>query len=175
MSKLVLSVLAAAALAVTVPAFAQKAPDAKATAPAAVKIPKDTFYKGTGPTQYLARAKLIGQKVMGADGQSIGEIEDLILGKDGKIDGYVMGVGGFLGVGEKKIGVRAGAVKSTTKDGKTVLSLPVATKEVLGALEPYNGQKSMVQKASDTVKDAAKKASDAAKGLVGKKEEPKKQ
>lgn len=183
MNKLVLSALTAAAFALTIPAMAQKAPEAKAPAAPAVKIPKDTFYKGTGPSQYLARTKLIGQKVTGADGQTIGDIEDVILGKDNKIDGVVMGVGGFLGVGEKKIGVRYQALKFNTKDGKTTIALPAATKEVLGALEPYNGQKTMVQKASETVKDAAKKAQDAAKGAydkakdaVGvKKEEPTKQ
>lgn len=164
MNKLVMGLVAALALAGTAPAFAQKAPAPEAK----VSIPKNTFYKGTGPTQYLAKAKLIGQKVTGKDGQVIGDIEDIILGKDNKIDGVVMGVGGFLGVGEKKIGVRYGALSFGTKDGKPTIALPAATKEVLGALEPYNGQKSMVQKASEAVKATAQKAEEVAKGAVDK-------
>jgi hypothetical protein len=164
MNKLVMSLAAAMALAATLPVMAQKAPEAKST----VQIPANTFYKGTGPTQYLAKAKLIGQKVTGKDGQVVGDIEDIILGKDNKIDGVVMGVGGFLGVGEKKVGVRYGALSFATKDGKTAISLPVATKEILGALEPYNGQKSLVQKASESVQGAAKKAGEVAKEAVDK-------
>jgi hypothetical protein len=48
-----------------------------------------------------------------------------------------MGSGGFLGVGEKKIAIRFGALKITTTDGKTTVSLPAATKEMLAAVEPF--------------------------------------
>jgi hypothetical protein len=34
----------------------------------------------------------------------IGEITDVLVDKDGKIDGFMMAVGGFLGLGEKKCG-----------------------------------------------------------------------
>jgi hypothetical protein len=160
MNKVLLSIAAAAALAFTVPAIAQqKAPEAGATAGKKVDIPKNVFYRGLGPSQYLAKTKLIGQNVLTKDGQKIGDIEDLILGKDDTIDGVVIGAGGFLNVGDKKIGVRYGALKFETKDGKQVISLPGATKEIIAALEPYADTKTVLQKA----KDAAKKAADAAK------------
>ena len=44
-----------------------------------------------------------------------------------------MGVGGVLGVGQKQIGVRMGALKIATTDGKITITLPAATKEMLGA------------------------------------------
>ena len=186
MNKIIMSALAAGALALTVPALAQKAPDkavekavekaadkaATPGAPGAVAIPKNTFYRGLGPTQYLAKSRLIGQNVVDKTGAKVGDIDDVILGtQDDKIDGVIMGVGGFLGVGEKKIGVRLSALKFDTKDGKTVISMPVATKEMLAAIDSYDGSKTMFQKAGDAVKDAAKKAGDAAKNLTGKKEE----
>lgn len=162
MNKLILSLVAATALAVSVPALAQqKAPEA--TPAAKVEIPKNVFYRGLGPTQYLAKAKLIGQVVLTKDGQKIGDIEDIILGKDNTIDGVTIGAGGFLNVGDKKIAVRYGALKFDTKDGKQVITLPSATKEVIGALEPYEGSRTMLQRASDKAKEAAHKASDAAK------------
>jgi hypothetical protein len=186
MKKFALSLVAAAAIAASLPALAQ-APKAPAPAGAAaaskVNIPVNTFYKGQGPTQYLAKNRLIGAKVLNKDGVIIGDIEDLILGDDNKVDGVVMGVGGFLGAGEKKIGVRYAALKIERKDGKQTVSLPQATKEVLAALEPYQtteAKKTLVERAkekakelSDKVKDggALDKAKEAGKAAVDKTKE----
>ena len=175
MNKIIMSAMAAGALAIAMPglALAQKAPD---SAKSTVQIPKKTFYRGLGPTQYLAKARFIGQPVLDKSGAEIGKIEDVIMGtNDNAVDGVVIGVGGFLGVNEKKIGVRLSALKLETKDGKTVITLPVATKEMLAALDGYNGEKTLMQKASeaarkagDTVKATAKKAEDAAAKAVSK-------
>ena len=161
MNKIILSIAAASALALSLPALAQKAPEAAASATATkkVEVPMNVFYKGLGPTQYLSKTKLIGQNVFTKDGQKIGDIEDLIIGSDNTIDGVVIGAGGYLNVGDKKIGVRYAALKIDTKDGKTTITLPTASKEVIAALEPYADSKTVLQKA----KDAAKRASDAAK------------
>lgn len=180
MNKYVLSLLAAGALALTIPAVAQqkKEPEKKAgtKAPeqkvAAVAIPAKTFVKGQEKGQYLARTRLIGQKVLNKDGAAIGDIEDVIVSSGNTVEGVIVGVGGFLGVGEKKIGVRYSALKIETKDGKTTVSLPSATKEVLAELQPYQrsepAPKSLLQKAGDTAKDLTKKAGDAAKGAYDK-------
>ncbi len=159
-----------AALAVAAPAFAQqKAPQAPAagqpaaTAAPKVNIPTNTFYKGQGPTQYLAKTRLIGAKVVNKDGVIIGDIEDLVIGTDNQIDGVVMGIGGFLGAGEKKIGVRYSALNFTRKDNKTVISLPQATKEVLAALEPYQtteAKKTLLERAKEKAKELTDKAKD---------------
>ena len=122
--------------ALALPAAAQKKEEPKKDAPKAA-IPKDTFFKGQTANQYLAGEQLIGAKVTNKDGQTIGTITDLIVGAGEKIEGVVLGVGGFLGVGEKKVGVRVAALKITRTDGKLAISLPVATKEMLSALEPY--------------------------------------
>jgi len=49
--------------------------------------------------------KLIGRNVQNAQGDTIGEIESIYLGKDGKVDSVVIGVGGFLGIGERDVKV----------------------------------------------------------------------
>jgi sporulation protein YlmC with PRC-barrel domain len=126
-----LAVVVGAALAL--PALAQK----KEEAPKKVSVPANTFLKAQLSNQYLARQRLIGAKVVNKDGQNVGEIDDLIVGDGGRIEGVLMGVGGFLGVGEKKVAVRFGALKITTADGKTTVSLPAATKEMLGEVETY--------------------------------------
>ncbi len=101
------------------------------------RIPSNTFFKGQQSNQYLARERFLGAKVVNKDGQTVGTIDDLILGSGGQVEGVILGVGGFLGVGEKKIGVRIGALQVTSTDGKTTITFPNATKDMLGAVEAY--------------------------------------
>ena len=46
----------------------------------------------------------------------IGEIMDVLIDKSGKVTGLIIGVGGFLGMGEKDVAVPFDAVKVTSKD-----------------------------------------------------------
>ncbi|WP_395449729.1 PRC-barrel domain-containing protein [Aminobacter sp. UC22_36] len=57
------------------------------------------------PAADLRAEELMGTTVYGADDTNIGEIGDILMTADGKIDAYVIDVGGFLGVGEKKVAV----------------------------------------------------------------------
>jgi len=54
------------------------------------------------PDQLLA-TKFKGTDVMGSDDQKIGDVADILFDKDGKILAYVVGVGGFLGIGAKDV------------------------------------------------------------------------
>ena len=60
-------------------------------------------------------SKLIGAIVYGPDNASIGEISDVLIGNDGKIRAVVIGVGGFLGVGEKNVAMPFDALNITRK------------------------------------------------------------
>ena len=135
MYKLALALLLSAALAV--PALAQKKEEPKKEAAKKVEVPNNIFFKGQTASQYLASERLIGVKVVNKSGQAIGTIDDLIVGAGDKIEGVILGVGGVLGVGEKKIGVRLGALKISNADGKITITLPDATKEMLGAVGAY--------------------------------------
>ncbi len=103
----------------------------------AQEIPLGVFYNVQQPNQYLARDLVLGAKVRGPDGKIIGDVEDLIMNDDNQIVGVIMGVGGFLGVGEKRIGVRFRALTIATDGGKVVVSLPEATQDVLKAVPAY--------------------------------------
>ena len=48
---------------------------------------------------------LIGTRVVSANNESIGDINDVIMGRDGQVMAVVVGVGGFLGIGEKDVAV----------------------------------------------------------------------
>src|SRR6478752_7155284 len=53
----------------------------------------------------------------------IGDIDDVLVDKSGKVTGLVIGVGGFLGAGEKDVIVPFTAVKTAKKNDKWWLTL----------------------------------------------------
>lgn len=135
MHKLALAVVLLLCGALALPALAQKKEERKEGAK--VAIPKDTFFRGQTASQYLARERLIGAKVVGKDGQALGTIDDLILGPGGQVEGVMVGVGGMIGVGAKQVGVQFRALKIGTANGKVTVALPLATKEMLDAVGAY--------------------------------------
>jgi hypothetical protein len=50
-------------------------------------------------------SRIVGATVYNDSDQSIGKIDDLIVGQDGKITTAVISVGGFLGIGSKLVRV----------------------------------------------------------------------
>lgn len=76
------------------------------------------------------------QNVYDPSDAKIGEINDVLVSKDGKIDAFIVAVGGFLGVGEKDVAVPFDAVRGTEKDGKWYLTMN-ATKDDLQKAHGY--------------------------------------
>jgi hypothetical protein len=54
------------------------------------------------PDQFLA-TKFTGTDVIGTDDKKIGDVSDILFDQNGKIEAYVVSVGGFLGVGSKEV------------------------------------------------------------------------
>lgn len=50
-------------------------------------------------------SELIGTSVQNAQGENVGEINDILLAEDGSASQVLIGVGGFLGLGEKNVAV----------------------------------------------------------------------
>src|SRR5271168_1451909 len=50
-------------------------------------------------------SKLVGVNVYNEDNEKIGDINDVILDKSGKVENVILGVGGFLGMGEHYVAV----------------------------------------------------------------------
>jgi hypothetical protein len=74
---------------------------------------------------------LIGTAVQNAAGESLGSINDLVLSSEGQVDVIVIGVGGFLGIGEKNVGVAFDAIeKSSDADGNAVLVFDATAEEL---------------------------------------------
>jgi hypothetical protein len=89
------------------PAATQEAPKAD--------MPKTTTGAGSAqfvpsqkPDQFLA-SKFNGTDVVGSDDQKIGDVSDILFDKTGKIEAYVVSVGGFLGMGAKDVALAPSA------------------------------------------------------------------
>jgi hypothetical protein len=65
----------------------------------------------------------IGQSVHNPNDESIGEINDLIIKKEGGIAAAVVGVGGFLGIGEKNVAVPFESIEVTEQPDSDALKL----------------------------------------------------
>jgi PRC-barrel domain len=85
-----------------------------------------------------AEADLVGKRVYGSNDEDIGEISAVALTADGKVDGAVVDVGGFLGVGEKRVSLTSEMLTMVTPaDGSAPFFRVAATQEELEALTPY--------------------------------------
>ena len=87
----------------------------------------------TVATGWSAKKQILGKDVYNDAGDKVGEINDLIVTPDKALSYAIVGVGGFLGVGEHEIAVPVGKFKQ--EKGKIVLR--GATKEALKAAPKF--------------------------------------
>jgi len=96
-------------------AFAQAPTDPNASPPAASKSEATSATIGQAssnaqviasqkPDQWLA-SNFKGTDVVGSDNAKIGDVTDILFDKHGKIEAYVVSVGGFLGMGSKSVAI----------------------------------------------------------------------
>ena len=83
-------------------------------------------------TGYRA-SKVLGASVVNEAGDTVGKIDEIIVGPDGKAPFVVLSVGGFLGVGDKLVVLPYEQMRT---DGKKIV-LPGATKDSLKALPEF--------------------------------------
>jgi sporulation protein YlmC with PRC-barrel domain len=79
----------------------------------------------------------------------IGDIDDVLVDKTGKITGLIVGVGGFLGAGEKDVIVAFTAVKMSKKNDKWWLTLD-ETKDSLKSAAGFKYDKASTTWVPDT-------------------------
>lgn len=104
LKKLLLSTALSAAVATTAFAQSPSTPSSSDPAPAAQSqgSGKPSFVSAQKPNQWLA-TKFRGTDVLGSDNQRIGDVTDLLFDKSGKVEAFVVSVGGFLGMGSKEV------------------------------------------------------------------------
>ena len=99
-------------------------------APQTVNLTKvDVVKVATG---YRA-SKVIGASVVNEANDTVGKVDDIIIGQDGKSPFVILSVGGFLGMGTKLIVLPYESLKAT----ENKLILPGATKDALKDLPEF--------------------------------------
>ncbi|MFD1792556.1 PRC-barrel domain-containing protein [Ochrobactrum teleogrylli] len=174
---------AACALLIGAPALAQTAAPTATTpgtdAPAQQDLPvstKNMFGAAPSPDNNkigfvepkegeVLVSSFIGRSVYESDAndaKSIGKLNDLIVSADGSVVAAVIGVGGFLGVGEKDVAVSPDVLQLATRsDGNTWLVLS-ATKDQLTAAPAFDRSKVFTNGVADP--NAAKESEAPASG-----------
>ena len=102
MKSVYMSLLAIALMSTSV--LAQQTPAAPSTTPS----------QTTAPAKHAGEwraSKLIGLDIYNQQNEKIGDINEVLLDQNGKVVGYILGVGGFLGMGEHDVLVRMDQIK----------------------------------------------------------------
>ena len=118
---------------ITMPALAQTCTSPSATSPGATQ-PATGASGGSGAAtsggkfiteqqqnQWRA-SRLIGIDVYGADNNKIGDINEVLVDRQGNADAVVVGVGGFLGIGEKNVALPFSAFEWQMDDSRRTAS-----------------------------------------------------
>jgi len=104
------------------------------TAALLMSIPAAAFAQATAPNPKVSPAmvpadailsyNVIGLKLKNAANENVGEIKDLVM-DNGQLKGYIVSVGGFLGMGERYIDITPQSVAisydSTNKEWKGMI------------------------------------------------------
>ena len=98
------------------------------------------FIARQAPDQWLA-SKFRGTDVIGANEEKIGDVSDILFTKDGKVLAYVVGVGGFLGIGSKDVAIDPASFQlvpgKDASDYKLRLSMSKDELKAAAKFEPY--------------------------------------
>ena len=110
----------------------------------------------------ISANQFIGETVYNSANESIGDINDLIIDKQGGVAAAVIGVGGFLGMGEKWVAVPFDSISvSQNNDGDDVKLVTTETAETLRAAPEF---KTLEEKNDDATASSGTMTDDATTG-----------
>jgi sporulation protein YlmC with PRC-barrel domain len=101
------------------------------------------------PSSAATVSTIYKQSVYDPSDNKIGEVTDLVVQADGKIAAAMVGVGGFLGMGEKDVAVPFEALRQTTKNNKVYLVMDT-TKDALKSAPSFRYDRSSGKWVPDT-------------------------
>jgi hypothetical protein len=144
----------------TAPSTNSMAPAKPMTAEPATTAAADTktgsYLTQQSPDQVSANT-YIGQSVYNGGNQSIGKVNDLIMQKQGGIVAAVVGVGGFLGIGEKNVAVPIANINLAQNTDGTV---KLTTAESADSLKAAPEFKTLEMQSAEKAPSAATPATD---------------
>jgi sporulation protein YlmC with PRC-barrel domain len=101
------------------------------------RTPMRATNKNFTKTGEMSADAIIGASVKNSANETIGEIKDIHVGKDGAIKGAVVGVGGFLGVGERDVLMPWSQLQIAREGDDDLVVKTDATKDSLKAMPEY--------------------------------------
>jgi sporulation protein YlmC with PRC-barrel domain len=122
-SKLLIGGLLASVM--IIPALSQSNPPASAATPAPASTVTTTAPRAQ--SNLWRSSKLIGLNVYNDKNEKLGDISEILLDKSGKVEGVVIGVGGFLGMGEHDIKVDMAKLKFVDEPVRTSATTTTTT------------------------------------------------
>lgn len=123
-----------------VPAFMLAAGAASAEENTATSTAEAT-YMTSAPAGTFFADSLTGNDVQSTveDDENIGTINDLIINEDGQIEAVIVGVGGFLGMGEKDVAIEWDSLELTQNADNDEYEIRVnASQEALEEAEEFD-------------------------------------
>ena len=155
--KLQILTLAGALALAAAPPFGQASAQTADTSGATV-----SFVTQQAANKSLARV-FIGQAVHNATGETVGDVNDLVFDRKGRINSVILGVGGFLSMGEKSVGVPFSALTfNVGKNGERVIVVALSKEALVKAPEFKASEKTTFDKVKDKASDLGHKAADKA-------------
>jgi sporulation protein YlmC with PRC-barrel domain len=97
---------------------------------------KEEMLLTTVPNNGITVSEYYKQSVYDTKDNKIGDVNDVLLDKSRQVSAVILGVGGFLGMGEKDVAVPFNAIKITEKDGNRYLVMDTS-KEALQSATGY--------------------------------------
>jgi len=85
----------------------------------------------------MVTSKLVGLTIQNAANETIGEIADVVLDEKNTVKSWVVGVGGFLGIGTKYVAIDPSALKLSRVDDTTLKATIDTNKDQLRAAPEY--------------------------------------
>jgi sporulation protein YlmC with PRC-barrel domain len=125
----------------TPPAATAPAPSPSAAAPAG-QAGSPQVVNAQKPDQWLA-SNFRGTDVLGSDNEKIGDVSDILFDKTGKIEAFVVSMGGFLGMGAKDVAIAPASFevvagdKSKNEADKLKVSMTKEQLKQVATFEPY--------------------------------------
>ena len=114
------------------------APATDADAAAMPAAPVTVGNAEVNPATAVLASQFMGQSVYTAIDENVGEINDLIMNKELDNIVAIVGVGGFLGIGERDVAIPIDDIK-VVKDANNVMRLTISTtKQQLEALPAFD-------------------------------------
>jgi sporulation protein YlmC with PRC-barrel domain len=118
--------------------------------------------------QWLA-SQFMGQAVTNQAGETIGDINDVLFDRSGRIANVVIGVGGFLGIGEKNVAIPYSMLSMTADaSGKRVVTVPLSKERLRAAPDFKPTEKTVYVRAREQAGELGQKALEKARELSKK-------